>query len=104
MVLVSCEQLKHLKEIMGPLIELSAALDTQVPNAEALFRVGSSGSKAPLIDENGESSLAQYLRRAFLIAIPSFAQPRVESSNSNRRIIVLPTRTQSSYNELVYVP
>lgn len=54
LVLVSCEQLKHLKEIMGPLIELSAALDTQVPNAEALFRVGSSNSKAPLIDENGK--------------------------------------------------
>lgn len=39
---------------MGPLIELSAALDTQVPNAEALFRVGSSHSKVPLIDENGK--------------------------------------------------
>lgn len=53
LVLFSCEQLKHLKEIMGPLIELSAALDTQVPNAEALFRVPSSGSKAALV-ENGK--------------------------------------------------
>ncbi|XP_065201681.1 odorant receptor coreceptor [Planococcus citri] len=54
LVIHSCEQLKHLKEIMGPLIELSAALDTQVPNAEALFRVPSSGSKAPLV-ENEEN-------------------------------------------------
>lgn len=44
---------------MGPLIELSAALDTQVPNAEALFRIGSSGSKAPLI-ENGNNVYSSY--------------------------------------------
>lgn len=41
---------------MGPLIELSATLDTHVPNAEALFRIGSSGSKAAFV-ENGNKIL-----------------------------------------------
>ncbi|KAG8304418.1 hypothetical protein J6590_094210 [Homalodisca vitripennis] len=45
----ACEQLKHLKEIMRPLMELSAALDSVVPNAGNLFRVSSADSNIPLI-------------------------------------------------------
>ena len=56
MVLHSCEQLKHLKEIMGPLIDLSATLDTKVPNPEKLFRIGSGGSKGATYDENGNQA------------------------------------------------
>ncbi|XP_050428132.1 odorant receptor coreceptor isoform X2 [Adelges cooleyi] len=40
-VIHACEQLKHLKEILNPLIELSAALDTAAPNPTDMFRASS---------------------------------------------------------------
>lgn len=38
-LLFACEQLQHLKQIMKPLMELSATLDTVVPNSSELFKV-----------------------------------------------------------------
>jgi hypothetical protein len=38
-LLFACEQLQHLKAIMKPLMELSATLDTVVPNSGELFKV-----------------------------------------------------------------
>ncbi|NP_001037060.1 odorant receptor coreceptor [Bombyx mandarina] len=40
-LIFACEQLQHLKAIMKPLMELSAALDTYRPNTAELFRVSS---------------------------------------------------------------
>ncbi|XP_050459001.1 odorant receptor coreceptor [Cataglyphis hispanica] len=40
-LLFACEQLQHLKHIMKPLMELSATLDTVVPNSSELFKAGS---------------------------------------------------------------
>lgn len=40
-LLYCCEQIQHLKAIMKPLMELSATLDTVVPNSGELFKVGS---------------------------------------------------------------
>ena len=40
-LLFACEQLQHLKAIMKPLMELSATLDTVVPNSSELFKAGS---------------------------------------------------------------
>lgn len=42
-LIFACEQLQHLKAIMQPLMELSAALDTYRPNTAELFRVSSGG-------------------------------------------------------------
>ncbi|KAF6216670.1 hypothetical protein GE061_001016 [Apolygus lucorum] len=53
-VIFACEQLKHLKEILQPLMELSAALDSVVPNSGDLFKAGSAGSDIALIG-NGEN-------------------------------------------------
>ncbi|XP_073994619.1 odorant receptor co-receptor [Rhodnius prolixus] len=52
-VLFACEQLKHLKEILQPLMELSAALDSVVPNSGDLFRASSTASNIPLIGNDG---------------------------------------------------
>lgn len=38
-LLFACEQLQHLKHILKPLMELSATLDTVVPNSGELFKV-----------------------------------------------------------------
>ncbi|XP_075218711.1 odorant receptor co-receptor [Lycorma delicatula] len=51
-VIFSCEQLKHIKEILKPLMELSAALDTAVPNSGDLFRASSTQSNRPLLNNN----------------------------------------------------
>ncbi|XP_049839717.1 odorant receptor coreceptor [Schistocerca gregaria] len=40
-LIYACEQLVHLKEIMKPLMELSATLDTVVPHTSELFRAAS---------------------------------------------------------------
>nr|WIG65270.1 odorant receptor co-receptor [Hippodamia variegata] len=40
-LIFACEQLQHLKEIMKPLMELSATLDTYVPKSSDLFRASS---------------------------------------------------------------
>ncbi|NP_001310774.1 Odorant receptor co-receptor [Cephus cinctus] len=40
-LLFACEQLQHLKQIMKPLMELSATLDTVVPHTNELFKAGS---------------------------------------------------------------
>lgn len=37
----ACEQLQHLKEILNPLIELSATLDSVVHNPAEIFRATS---------------------------------------------------------------
>lgn len=44
-LIFACEQLQHLKAIMKPLMELSAALDTYRPNTAELFRVSSTGKQ-----------------------------------------------------------
>ncbi|XP_076749006.1 odorant receptor co-receptor isoform X2 [Xylocopa sonorina] len=40
-LLFACEQIQHLKNIMKPLMEFSATLDTVVPNSGDLFKAGS---------------------------------------------------------------
>ncbi|XP_076669897.1 odorant receptor co-receptor [Andrena cerasifolii] len=40
-LLFACEQIQHLKNIMKPLMEFSATLDTVVPNSGELFKAGS---------------------------------------------------------------
>ena len=45
-LLFACEQLQHLKQIMKPLMELSATLDTVVPNSSELFKVSETTIKA----------------------------------------------------------
>lgn len=52
-LIFACEQLQHLKEIMKPLMELSATLDTYVPKSADLFRAASANSQDNLI-ENGQ--------------------------------------------------
>ena len=47
-LIYTCEQLIHLKEIIKPLMELSASLDTVVPNSADLFRAGSITTNAPV--------------------------------------------------------
>nr|AWW05228.1 odorant receptor co-receptor [Corythucha ciliata] len=54
-VIFACEQLKHLKEILQPLMDLSAALDSVVPNSGDLFRASSTSSNIPLIT-NGDGN------------------------------------------------
>lgn len=59
-VIFACEQLKHLKEILQPLMELSAALDSVVPNTAELFRSGSAASNLPLMNGGKHSQLLSY--------------------------------------------
>jgi gustatory receptor len=47
-LIYTCEQLIHLKEIMKPLMELSASLDTVVPHSADLFRAVSATTNAPI--------------------------------------------------------
>nr|AGI62937.2 olfactory coreceptor [Macrocentrus cingulum] len=68
-LLFACEQLQHLKAIMKPLMELSATLDTVVPNSSELFKAGSAdhlrdtaGSVPSATQPNGESMLDLDLR------------------------------------------
>ncbi|XP_014224691.1 odorant receptor coreceptor [Trichogramma pretiosum] len=49
-LIFACEQIMHLKAIMKPLMELSATLDTVVPNSGDLFKAGSDDH---LRDTNG---------------------------------------------------
>ncbi|XP_069691382.1 odorant receptor coreceptor isoform X2 [Periplaneta americana] len=46
-LIYTCEQLIHLKEIMKPLMELSASLDTVVPHSAELFRAVSANTNNP---------------------------------------------------------
>ncbi|XP_039298659.1 odorant receptor coreceptor [Nilaparvata lugens] len=55
-VIFACEQLKHIKEILKPLMELSAALDTAVPNSGELFRASSTTSNLPLLGSDSEKA------------------------------------------------
>lgn len=48
-LIYACEQLQHLKQIMKPLMELSATLDTYVPRSADLFRAASNTSQDHLI-------------------------------------------------------
>nr|CAD7403190.1 unnamed protein product [Timema cristinae] len=48
-LIYTCQQLVHLKEIMKPLMEISASLDTLMPHTTELFRAASSSSHAPLL-------------------------------------------------------
>nr|BBB06436.1 olfactory receptor2 [Samia cynthia] len=50
LLIFACEQLQHLKAIMKPLMELSAALDTYRPNTAELFRVSSTDKSEKLPD------------------------------------------------------
>lgn len=51
-LIFACEQLQHLKEIMKPLMELSATLDTYVPKSADLFRASSNTSRDNLIEND----------------------------------------------------
>ncbi|CAH1380122.1 hypothetical protein MTP99_004056 [Tenebrio molitor] len=51
-LIFACEQLQHLKEIMKPLMELSASLDTYVPKSADLFRAPSATSQDNLIEND----------------------------------------------------
>ncbi|ENN72504.1 hypothetical protein HUJ04_001120 [Dendroctonus ponderosae] len=52
-LIFACEQLQHLKEIMKPLMELSATLDTFVPKSADLFKSpGSATSQDHLIEND----------------------------------------------------
>ncbi|XP_017785109.1 PREDICTED: odorant receptor coreceptor [Nicrophorus vespilloides] len=57
-LIFACEQLKHLKAIMKPLMELSATLDTYVPKSADLFRANSAKSQDNLI-ENDYNNMKQ---------------------------------------------
>nr|QOI12086.1 Orco [Ips typographus] len=52
-LIFACEQLQHLKEILKPLMELSASLDTYVPKSADLFKSpGSATSQDNLVDND----------------------------------------------------
>ncbi|XP_018568191.1 odorant receptor coreceptor [Anoplophora glabripennis] len=51
-LIFACEQLQHLKEIMKPLMELSASLDTYVPKSADLFRAPSAKSQDNYIEND----------------------------------------------------
>ncbi|XP_060533774.1 odorant receptor coreceptor [Cylas formicarius] len=51
-LIFACEQLQHLKEIMKPLMELSASLDTYVPKSADLFKAPSSAASTDNLIEN----------------------------------------------------
>nr|CAI5828776.1 unnamed protein product [Callosobruchus analis] len=51
-LIFACEQLQHLKEIMKPLMELSASLDTYVPKSADLFRAPSATSQDNTIEND----------------------------------------------------
>ncbi|KAL0132809.1 hypothetical protein PUN28_000493 [Cardiocondyla obscurior] len=53
-LLFACEQLQHLKQIMKPLMELSATLDTVVPNSSELFKAGSADHLREQQSENNQ--------------------------------------------------
>ncbi|XP_044737916.1 odorant receptor coreceptor [Chrysoperla carnea] len=53
-LIYACEQLQHLKQIMKPLMELSATLDTYVPRSADLFRAASNTSQDHLIGNEPE--------------------------------------------------
>nr|AIX97139.1 olfactory receptor 4 [Rhyzopertha dominica] len=64
-LIFACEQLMHLKEIMKPLMELSASLDTYHPKSADLFRAVSANSQDNLVDhdyntKNSEEDLKGY--------------------------------------------
>uniref|UniRef100_A0A0U5AEG0 Odorant receptor n=1 Tax=Reticulitermes speratus TaxID=60591 RepID=A0A0U5AEG0_9NEOP len=59
-LIYTCEQLIHLKEIMKPLMELSASLDTVVPHSADLFRAVSATTNAPITSGDGEGIRAIY--------------------------------------------
>uniref|UniRef100_A0A1S5VFJ4 Odorant receptor n=1 Tax=Meteorus pulchricornis TaxID=51522 RepID=A0A1S5VFJ4_9HYME len=68
-LLFACEQLQHLKAIMKPLMELSATLDTVVPNSSELFKAGSAdhlrdttGTVPSATQPNGDNMLDLDLR------------------------------------------
>ncbi|KAJ8917386.1 hypothetical protein NQ315_002410 [Exocentrus adspersus] len=54
-LIFACEQLQHLKEIMKPLMELSASLDTYVPKSADLFRAPSAKSQDNYIESEYNS-------------------------------------------------
>jgi hypothetical protein len=58
-LIYTCEQLIHLKEIMKPLMELSASLDTLVPHSAELFRAVSSTANNPI--PSGDYSARNYI-------------------------------------------
>ncbi|KAB0791625.1 hypothetical protein PPYR_03425 [Photinus pyralis] len=51
-LIFACEQLMHLKEILKPLMELSATLDTYHPKTADLFRAPSANSQTNLVDDD----------------------------------------------------
>nr|QXE93250.1 odorant receptor 24 [Eucryptorrhynchus brandti] len=51
-LIFACEQLQHLKEIMKPLMELSATLDTYVPKSADLFKSPGSATSHDNLIEN----------------------------------------------------
>ncbi|XP_076257129.1 odorant receptor co-receptor [Rhynchophorus ferrugineus] len=55
-LIFACEQLQHLKEIMKPLMELSASLDTYVPKSADLFKAPNSASSQDNLIENEYNS------------------------------------------------
>lgn len=60
-VIFACEQLKHLKDILKPLMELSAALDSVVPNSADLFRAASSSANQFNTMKGGKSENSNYI-------------------------------------------
>lgn len=69
-LLFACEQIQHLKNIMKPLMEFSATLDTVVPNSGDLFKAGSATQNQitdqepppPLTPPGGDNMLDMDLR------------------------------------------
>ncbi|XP_015432571.1 PREDICTED: odorant receptor coreceptor [Dufourea novaeangliae] len=67
-LLFACEQIQHLKDIMKPLMEFSATLDTVVPNSGELFKASSPSHPAesheppPVSDLQGDNMLDMDLR------------------------------------------
>jgi gustatory receptor len=67
-LIYTCQQLIHLKEIMKPLMELSASLDTLVPHSAELFRAVSATANNPIPsgDYNASNYLATILKTGFM--------------------------------------
>ncbi|XP_076288426.1 odorant receptor co-receptor [Lasioglossum baleicum] len=70
-LLFACEQIQHLKNIMKPLMEFSATLDTVVPNSGELFKASSAKPVAdidappPITPTGGDNMLDMDLRRIY---------------------------------------
>jgi hypothetical protein len=92
-LIFACEQLQHLKEIMKPLMELSASLDTYVPKSADLFRAPSATSQDNLI-ENGKPKNFEKLQT------PKVISEKERDQREDQHLALLITRIYFLKNQL----